>query len=170
MHVCALILPTRCNRAKARERQRFTHFVQVNCIQLWGPQNQSSQSSWEDSWERRGWSDRRWSWHVLAMSAMSNRFPGLPEFLELPWAPWNCWLTRVKVPKWQCRLGFSNGECQMQQELRLRTQTSVPNLAGIWRWSCKILRTDGFPKWAAQHPEWHAMTVAYRDVLIEMYA
>lgn len=26
-----------------------------------GLQNQCSQSSWEDSWERRGWRDRRWS-------------------------------------------------------------------------------------------------------------
>ena len=48
------------------------------------------------------------SWYIT--SAMFNRFPGLPEFLELPWAPWNCWLTRVKVPKCQCRLGFSNGD------------------------------------------------------------
>ena len=85
------------------------------------------------------------SWYIT--SAMFNRFPGLLEFLELPWAPSNCWLTRVKVPKCQCRLGFSNGDRVSDAARAAFKDTHRPPLCRIWQEfgdgvARSLLRTD----------------------------
>ena len=159
------MLPARCYRAKARERERYAlRSSQLHCEVC--RTNAASRAGKTRGKDEDGATDAGpdMSWYIT--SAMFNRFPGLPEFLELPWAPSNCWLTRVKVPKCQCRLGFSNGDRVSDAARAAFKDTHRPPLCRIWQEfgngvARSLLRTDfenGPPLKVQNDIQWRLLT------------